>query len=34
VRAHAFYRRHGFTPDGTTVWVDGLGMAKERWVRA
>lgn len=33
LRAHAFYRRHGFTPDGTTLWVEGLGMTKERWVR-
>jgi GNAT superfamily N-acetyltransferase len=34
VRAHAFYRRHGFTPDGVRVPVDGLGTTKERWVRS
>ncbi len=33
-RAHSFYRRHGFAPDGTTRWVEGLGATKERWVRA
>lgn len=34
VRAMAFYRRHGFAPDGTTVMIEGLGMTEERWVRA
>ena len=33
-RAQAFYRRHGFAPDGTTKMVESLGAAKERWVRA
>ncbi|MGV8849989.1 MAG: GNAT family N-acetyltransferase [Propionibacteriaceae bacterium] len=33
-RAHSFYRRHGFAPEGSTRWVEGLGTAKERWVRA
>lgn len=33
-RAHSFYRRHGFVPDGKTEMVDGLGMTKERWVRS
>src|SRR5674476_1123014 len=32
-RAQAFYRRHGFTPDGTRLPVDGLDTTKERWVR-
>ena len=32
-RAHSFYRRHGFSPDGTTKPVEGLGILKERWVR-
>jgi GNAT superfamily N-acetyltransferase len=33
-RAHSFDRRHGFVPDGTTQLVQGLGMTKDRWVRA
>jgi len=32
-RAHAFYRRHGFVPDGTTKMIEGLGITKERWAR-
>lgn len=32
-RAQAFYRRHGFTPDGTRLPVDGLDTTKERLVR-
>ena len=32
-RAYAFYRRHGFVPDGTRLPVDGLDITKERWVR-
>jgi hypothetical protein len=32
-RAHSFYRRHGFVPDGKTTMVDGLGITQERWVR-
>ena len=32
-RAHAFYRRNGFAPDGTTTLIEPLGVAKERWVR-
>ena len=32
-RAQAFYRRHGFTPDGTTKAIEGLGVNEERWVR-
>jgi GNAT superfamily N-acetyltransferase len=34
MRALSFYRRHGFEPDGTTQLVEGLGITKERWVRA
>lgn len=34
VHAMAFYRRHGFAPDGTTKMITGLGMTEERWVRA
>ncbi len=33
VRAQAFYRRHGFAPDGTTKLAAGLGVTEERWVR-
>lgn len=33
VRAHAFYRRHGFAPDGARFHVAGLGTTRERWVR-
>jgi GNAT superfamily N-acetyltransferase len=32
-RAQSFYRRHGFTPEGVRVPVEGLGTTKERWVR-
>ncbi len=32
-RAQAFYTRHGFAPDGTTCWIEGLNTTKERWVR-
>jgi GNAT superfamily N-acetyltransferase len=32
-RAHAFYRRHGFAPDGTTKLIPALAIAEERWVR-
>jgi len=32
-RAHAFYRRHGFVPDGTTKMIQALGITEERWVR-
>jgi GNAT superfamily N-acetyltransferase len=32
-RAQAFYRRHGFTFDGTTKPLDGLDTYEERWVR-
>ncbi len=32
-RAHSFYRRHGFSPDGAVRLVPGVGM-KERWVRS
>jgi GNAT superfamily N-acetyltransferase len=32
-RAYAFYRRHGFAPDGATRLVEPLGISKERWVR-
>lgn len=33
LRAQAFYRRHGFAPDGSTVLIEGLGITEERWVR-
>lgn len=33
VRAQAFYRRHGFAPDGTTKPLDGTAFLEERWVR-
>ena len=32
-RACAFYRRHGFAPDGTTKPHPGTGTTEERWVR-
>jgi GNAT superfamily N-acetyltransferase len=33
-RAQAFYRRHGFVPDGTTKLGDPPDLTEERWVRA
>lgn len=33
VRAQAFYRRHGFEPDGTTKPLDRTAILEERWVR-
>jgi GNAT superfamily N-acetyltransferase len=32
-RAQAFYRRHGFTPEGTIKAIEGLGVNEERWTR-
>jgi len=32
-RAQAFYRRHGFAPDGTTKVVGSARITEERWVR-
>jgi GNAT superfamily N-acetyltransferase len=33
-RAQAFYRRHGFVPDGTTKLGNPVALTEERWVRA
>ncbi len=32
-RARAFYRRHGFAPDGKTKRHEATGALEERWLR-